>query len=297
MQCSAPVYRGDPVNSITSCGVCIACRCNKASEWAVRGSHERMMCDSACSITLTYDPEHVPPLGFNPVHLEKFWKNLRRQLEYHKMPGSKFKYILSSEYGEYDDGRKKFSHPHYHAVLFGLDFPDKYFWRKGKLGHKLYRSEFLEKIWKFGHCEIGGAEQEMIDYVCRYTLKKVYGDNEKATDHYGFFVQHSSGEPFQLQYIREFFRSSNGIGLKFLENYWDDIFSYDELILDGKRRPVPTYYMNKLRAKSESFYQQIKSVRAENVGFQPFYATRFQPLIKSLDDRRICNEARMKLYS
>lgn len=297
MQCSAPVFRRDPVGAVTPCGVCIACRCNKASEWSVRGSHERMMCDSACSITLTYDPDHVPPLGLNPVHLRNFWKLLRRQLDYRKIPGAKFKYLACGEYGENDDGSKKFSHPHYHAVLFGLDFSDKYFWRKGKLGHKLFRSDFLEEIWKFGHCEVGGAEQEMIDYVARYTLKKVYGDNEMATDHYGFSVFHSSGDLFPLQRVREFLRSSNGIGLKFLENFWDDIFSYDELVLYGKRRAIPTYYMNKLRDKSESFYQQIKASRLENVGFKPYYSARSSGLIKSLEDLRICNEARMGLYS
>lgn len=259
MQCvGKPTFGG-------ACKSCVACRINHASSWAVRGAHERSLHADACSITLTYDraSDMYPWSGLQKKHLQDFFKRLRRHLEYYKLPGQFFKYMACGEYGEFDDGSPDFSHPHYHAVFFGLDFPDKYFWRNGKLGHKLYRSPILEKVWPFGNCEIGGAEDEMINYVSSYILKKVNGD--RALSHY--FARRFCdvlGNHFDFLYNEEFFLSSKrpAIGLRFLENFWDDIFSYDEVVVGGKRKPVPPYYLNKLREKSELFYTMIKRERA-----------------------------------
>lgn len=42
------------------CGKCLACRANNASQWATRVMHEAEYVKTACFVTLTYSPEHVP---------------------------------------------------------------------------------------------------------------------------------------------------------------------------------------------------------------------------------------------
>lgn len=274
------------------CKNCLGCRVNHAASWAVRGAHERMMHDDACSITLTYSEDHVPWSGLQKKHLQDFFKRLRRQLEYYDMPGQGFKYMACGEYGE------QLERPHFHAVFFGLDFPDKYFWRTTELGHKVYRSDFLESQWTFGNCEIGNADDDMINYVASYILKKVNG--EKMVDHYSTYL-HCDVLLNRFDWIRpqEFFLSSRrpAIGLTFLQDYWDDIFSYDELVLHGRFKNIPTYYLNKLRDKSEGIYQMIKRERAfSRLEREVLYPDR-EALTKALSDVSINQKARMSLYS
>lgn len=281
------------------CKSCIGCRLNHASSWAVRGSHERALHDDACSITLTYDRNSImyPWSGLQKKHLQDFFKRFRRHLDYHDMPGQDFKYMACGEYGEFDDGSIDFSHPHYHAVLFGFDFSDKYFWRTGKLGHKLYRSPFLEKLWPFGHCEIGGAEDEMINYVSSYILKKVTGDRQ-LSHYFSRRFCDELGNHFDFLFNQEFFLSSRrpAIGLRFLENAWDDIFSHDEVVVSGKRKPVPEYYLRKLRDRSELLYTQIKHERKRyNIDHSEFILT--EGLTYRRKARKAVLEARMNLYS
>jgi len=291
MQCVGPPSFGGV------CRTCIACRLNYAAMWAVRGSHERSLWDVSCSITLTYDDDHVPWSGLQKKHFQDFLKRLRRQLSYYKMSGADFKYIACGEYGDESGVRSTFGHPHFHAVFFGLDFPDKYKWRKGKLGHQMFRSDFLEKQWTFGNAEIGGADDEMINYVCAYVTKKVTG--QRALSHYASrrFCD-EMGNHFDFLYNSEFFLSSRrpAIGLRFLEDNFDDIFAHDEVILaGGVRKPVPQYYANKLRERSEILYQSVRHDR--------LYSARDRFQIKANDaltsrklDRKLNLEARLGLY-
>lgn len=279
------------------CNSCVACRVNKASMWAVRGAHERNLHDVSCSITLTYSDDHVPWSGLQKKHLQDFFKRLRRHLEYYKKPGQGFKYMACGEYGDGSGQRSYFGHPHYHAVLFGLDFPDKYKWRKGKLGHQLYRSPVLEELWPFGNSEIGGADDEMINYVSAYILKKVTGERERS-HYFGRRFCDVMGNHFDFLFNTEFFLSSRrpAIALRFLEKHWDDIFSYDEVVVNGRHRPVPKYYLNKLREKSELLYTMIKHERSYS------RVDNFEKIShEALPERRIARktvfEAKKALYS
>lgn len=293
MQCVGPPSFGGV------CKACVACRINHASSWAVRGSHERSLHADACSITLTYDRDNdaYPWSGLQKKHFQDFFKRLRRHLEYYDLPGQGFKYMACGEYGELDDGSIDFSHPHYHAVFFGLDFPDKYFWRNGKLGHKLYRSPTLEKIWTFGNCEIGGAEDEMIAYVSSYILKKVTGDRQ-LSHYFSRRFCDVLGNHFDFLYNQEFFLSSRrpAIGLRFLENYWDDIFAYNEVVINGQRKPVPPYYLNKLRDQSEIFYRQFK-LEAQSRRVDNFAKTASNALTSRKLARKTNLLARKELHS
>lgn len=158
------------------CGQCRGCRYMRTKEWAVRCYLEAQTAKCSAFLNLTYSPEHLPENGtLVKKDLQKFIKRLRRNLEYQN-PDLKIRFYASGEYGD-DNGR-----PHYHVLIFGYDFPDKYFFKKSRKFHKLYRSPFLEKCWTAGHSWIGDVQLESAAYVAGYIRKKING--EVAEEHY-----------------------------------------------------------------------------------------------------------------
>jgi hypothetical protein len=100
-----------------ACGQCIGCRLERSRQWAIRCVHEASLHEHNSFITLTYNDENLPADGSLDVrHWQLFMKRLR------KRHGSGIRYFHCGEYGS------KHRRPHYHACLFGLDFPDKKLW-------------------------------------------------------------------------------------------------------------------------------------------------------------------------
>ena len=100
------------------CGRCIGCRLDRSKEWAVRCVHEQQMHEQSCFVTLTYkDTELVHTPDGHPTlfheHFQLFMKRLRKKF------GDNISYFMSGEYGD------ETFRPHYHAILFGVDFKDK----------------------------------------------------------------------------------------------------------------------------------------------------------------------------
>lgn len=161
--------------------------------------------------------------------------------------------------GEYGSKNKR---PHYHAILFNLDFNDKYFWRKTDSGHPSYRSPTLEKLWPFGHAEIGAANFETAAYVARYILKKVSGP--LAESHYES-LNEKTGEITDL--LPEYTTMSRrpGIGRAWLEKYTGDVYPADRVIIKQKgeyveQRP-PKYYDNIFSLAEPEIFEDIQFIR------------------------------------
>ena len=153
------------------CGQCVGCRLERSRQWALRCVHEASLHKENCFITLTYNDEHLPEHG----HLiyrdfQLFMKRLR------KRTGVRVRFYMCGEYGE------NFGRPHFHACLFGYNFPDLVRWKAGK--STLYRSKLLESLWTDGYSSVGEVSFESAAYVARYILKKVTGDDAEA--HYTF---------------------------------------------------------------------------------------------------------------
>jgi len=188
------------------CGRCIGCRLFRSQEWATRVMHEASMHDCNSFVTLTYDDENVPrELVYR--HFQLFMKRLRKQY-----PGSRF--FMCGEYGE--EGFR----PHFHACLFGVHFSDRTFWRRLPSGHFLYRSESLERLWRYGFSSIGDVTFDSAAYVARYCVKKVVGND--ADQHYWSFDVFT-GEAFRVE--PEFARMSlkPGIGVPWAERFSGDL--------------------------------------------------------------------------
>lgn len=200
------------------CGRCIGCRLEKSRQWAVRCMHEASLYESNCFITCTYRPEDLPPGGsLVPEHWVLFMKRLREKYG----PGIRFFHC-----GEYGD---KLERPHHHAILFNHDFRDKVLHSTSK-GIKLYTSEELDALWKYGFCSVGEATFESAGYIARYSLKKVpwaYGGEE----HYGGRV------PEYLTMSRK-----PGIGHEWIKKFGREVYPSDQVIVNGVACKPPRYY-------------------------------------------------------
>lgn len=231
------------------CGQCIGCRLQRSSQWATRIVHEASLHDQNCFVTLTYDNHNLPPDGqINVEHFQKFMKRLRFNTK------KKIRYYHCGEYGE------KFSRPHYHACLFGIDFLEDRELIKETKGSKLYKSETLQKCWKKGFCSIGNLTYESAAYVARYIMKKQNGDN--AIHHY---VDKETGECLTKEYTTMSRRP--GIGSDWFDKHHKDIFPQDHVVIKNglKYREVspPKYYASKYEVTHPEEWEQIKKTRKQ----------------------------------
>ena len=155
------------------CGQCIGCRLEYSRQWAIRCMHEAQLHESNAFITLTYADEHLPQdRSLDKREFQLFIKRLRKSIQPQRL-----RYFHCGEYGA------KLGRPHYHACLFGFDFPDKELQRYSKTGEKLYRSDLLDSAWQNkGWALIGEVTFQSAAYVARYITKKITG--EAAHDHY-----------------------------------------------------------------------------------------------------------------
>lgn len=234
------------------CGRCIGCKLERSRQWAMRCVHESSLHSSNSFITLTYDDFNLPRLGsLNLPDYQNFMKRFRKALG---KAGKKVRFFHCGEYGE-KEGR-----PHYHAIIFGYDFPDKYYWRTSDSGEKLYRSPFLESLWDLGSSEIGDVTFQSAAYVARYALKKITGP--MAEEHYRV-IDYETGEILgsrSPEYVTMSRRP--GIGAGWFEKYKTDMFPDDSLVLNGVKMRPPRFYDNRFEILDPQRMDAIRAKRA-----------------------------------
>ncbi len=231
------------------CGQCIGCRLDRSREWAIRCVHEAQLYSENCFLTLTYSNEFLPAdCSLDERHFQRFIKRLRRRFS-----GQRIRYFYCGEYGE------RLHRPHYHACLFNFDFPDKV-----PVNDHLYRSDLLERLWRFGFCSIGEVTFESAAYVARYVVKKVFGD--KAAAHYEVVVE-DTGEVLQLkpEYTNMSLgrKPGDGIGGEFYRRFKDDMFPSDECVVDGIVHKPPRYYEKLYKLEDPEGFLRVKRKRDE----------------------------------
>lgn len=215
------------------CGSCIGCKLERSRQWAIRCVHEASLYPHNCFITLTYDDDHLPSNGsLRKVDFQKFMRRLRKAV---RRIDKKLK-IRFFHCGEYGD---RFGRPHYHALIFGFDFLDKYLWRTTSAGCKAYRSPLLEKLWPYGNSELGDVTFESAAYVARYCVKKVTGVHAAA--HYTR-VDADTGEFFRISPEYTTMSRRPGIGRPWLEKYAKEVFDNDSVVMRGIEMKPPKAY-------------------------------------------------------
>lgn len=172
------------------CGQCLECKINLSKQWADRCTLEAMSYrpDQCTFITLTIDQDHlfsefisdcidlesgeifhVPEVQKRPLQL--FLKRVRAAF-----PDNKLRFFGCGEYGS------KNYRPHYHLLLYGLDFHDLKPLEDsvaGISGDSLYQSDTLDKLWNKGMAAVAPFSWASAAYVARYTTKKLYSKEER----------------------------------------------------------------------------------------------------------------------
>lgn len=238
------------------CGQCVGCRLERSRQWAMRCLHEASLYDRNVFITLTYSDEHVPEdWSLRYSDYQKFFKRLRKQYAYFDVRTWSYapRYYMCGEYGE------QFSRPHFHACVFGCDFPDREYFRTNQSGSRLYTSKTLEKLWPYGYSSVGDVTFESAAYVARYVMKKVTGRN--ADRHYEA-VDSDTGEIFYR--VPEFNHMSlkPGIGARWFDLYKSDVYPHDSIRVNGMKVRPPKYYDKLLEASDYGMHEGVTLLRA-----------------------------------
>lgn len=231
------------------CGQCVGCRLERSRQWAMRCVHESQMHKSSCFVTLTYDDVNLPPgASLYYVDYQRFMKRLRKYFT-----GTNVRFYMCGEYGEAT------MRPHYHSLLFGVNFPDKRRFSKGPDGSYLCTSDVLSKLWPHGNSLIGDVTFQSAAYVARYCMKKVTGS--QAVEYYKS-VNLATGEIFDR--VPEFNKMSlkPGIGATWLEKFQSDVYPRNYVVMNGVKVKPPKYYDRKFEAVDAMTLEMLKYDRA-----------------------------------
>lgn len=195
------------------CGKCLQCRIDKRNEWTMRLSFE-LQKSKGCFVTLTYDNFNLPKdESLHKEHLQLFLKRLRKNIE-----PLKIKYYAVGEYGEKGNIVTGLHRPHYHLIITGLTA------LKGQV--------VISKSWKLGFSKTLPANTSTIRYVLKYMDKQIF-DKIKLKDTYG-------------KKLPPFATMSQGIGLEWIFKNYDTVEYFNGIPFNGKVRPVPRYYIQRL---------------------------------------------------
>lgn len=276
------------------CGHCTGCKMQNASSWANRMEMELPYHENAWFLTLTYDNEHVPwsynqglgvnkktgeieieNLTLNYEDMQKFWKRLRRYIEYHKMGIGKLMYFQAGEYGG------KTHRPHYHAIVYDLPIEQKdlkvY---KKRNGSVYYNVEWLSKLWGMGHVVIAQAEWKAMAYTARYTTKKIYGhDAKRYYEELGVLPE------------RCMMSKNPAIGEKYYQDHKEEIYTKDEIQLKNGKRCKPPRYFDKLFDLEHSNAKPLTDKESELIEDTIVKAESEELKAIKRERRRIANDA------
>ena len=256
----------EPFQVTIPCNQCIGCRLERSRQWATRCMHEASLYQNNCFITLTYDDDHLPENGsLRYKDFQDFMKRLRwraQGLEPVLRDGKTtypIRFYMCSEYGE------RYGRPHYHAILFNYDFPDKQVLKRTGSGELIYRSSFLEELWSSGYSSIGNVTFDSAAYVARYIMKKATGD--AAFHKYGK-IDYDTGEYIHLEVEDNKMSRKPGIAKDWFDKYYEDVYNNDEVIIPRKKRNIqakpPRYYDNQFEVIYPGDFELIKSKRKKN---------------------------------
>lgn len=244
-------YADRPVT--LACGQCVGCRLERSRQWAVRCMHEAKLHENNCFITLTYSDEHLPPGGSLSVEdHQNFMKRLRDKIRRDRL-GGKFKFYLCGEYGE------RTGRPHYHACIFGFDFPDRVYVADGPNGDKYYSSKLLEALWPFGNHSIGDVTFQSAAYCARYVMKKVTG---KVADEYYRWTD-KDGVVWDLHPEYTAMSRRGGIGRDFIMRYMADVYPDDFVVVNAKKARPPRFYDSQYELADRLGFVRLKAARIE----------------------------------
>ncbi len=242
------------------CGSCEGCRSVRIKNWAIRGYHESLTNTrltsygpviNGCFVTLTYDEDNVPSdYSLRLADWKSFCKKLRRDV-------GKFRFLACGEYGP------KGQRPHFHACIYGIDFHED---REicatstAKKDSVEWTSNTLSRTWKRGFCTLGPLSFATASYTAGYVMKKLSGAQHLQTN----AIYGADSRPILLRKQEFNVMSKNpGLGAKWFEKYWSDVYPEDCVHIEGKTYRPPSYYDELLLRRDPALHHQVLTKRRE----------------------------------
>lgn len=206
--------------------------------------HEAQLHNQSCFITNTYDDKHLPEgNSLNYTDFQLFMKRARRRYS-----PARVRFYMSGEYGE------QFGRPHYHAILFGIDFEDKLYLAKSDAGDRLYTSDTLQQLWPFGQTTIGEVTFKSAAYIARYCFDKITGQPAKL--HYEYVdadgVIHQRTPEFNKMSLKP------GIGKDWLTQFKSDVYPEGMVVVNGSKTRAPRYYDQWQKKEDPQAYELLQ---------------------------------------
>jgi len=196
----------------------MACLQTKRNHWTFRLTQELNASNSAYFVTLTYDDDHLPAIGFSKRDVQLFIKKLRKDSQ------GKIRYYLVAEYGD------QTFRAHYHAIMFNIH------------DDKMTASRMILDNWQNGQILVGSCTPASIHYVTKYVITKSYAWYMSDDEELNALLK-----PFALM--------SKGIGRSYVEktrSYHDGKIEHAKTVSpDGIPGSLPRYYAEKLYSKAE----------------------------------------------
>lgn len=163
------------------------------------------------------------------------------------------RFYMAGEYGEL------YGRPHYHSLLFGVDFRDKVYHGKTKAGEKIYLSETLNNLWGKGYTSIGRVTFNSAAYISRYVMKKQTGDGNKQNYE---ITDLETGEIIIQKKEYNCMSRATGIGKKWLTQFSPDIYTRDKVITkQGRELRPPRYYDKQYKRMDKAHLEHLKHAR------------------------------------
>ena len=252
MSCAHPFLMeftryGTRYNEYIPCGYCLNCRVDKQNQLVHRCEQELINYKCGAFVTLTYDDLHIInnlnhdssgnlQATLNRSDLRHYMYRLRSNIK-NRMPNNllsnhHFKFLAVGEYGQ--DGQI-FDRPHFHILLFGLDFA-------------VCKKE-IENAWQGrGMLKVLPILNGGIAYVLKYLDKQLFGKQAEQK-----YDNNNLERPFQVH--------SLGLGNSLYKNQCSYIKTHNGCYhWKGKDFPVPPYYKNKYYYQSFKYINKARTI-------------------------------------
>lgn len=234
--CIMPWYRSD-IKQMLPCGGCYGCRRDRLLLWTARAQYEHSRYQSASFLTLTYDEYHLPRSHAlaDPSLCKQQATGFFNRLHGKCPPHAR---LLVGEYGD------RFARPHYHALIYGLDWHD-------------YMPVF-DKTWPHGSIKSLPVSAGSVRYVLDYMRKNINGP--LAVELYDKTLRE-----------RPFFTASRHFGEQFFSDHAEEISKTGFVSIGSRLCCVPTHYKNIYAKKDSASVFSREEFLLENI-VKPFRA-------------------------
>lgn len=175
-------------------------------------------------------------------------RRLRKSLD------KKISYFACGEYGYDENQPTKLGRPHFHALIFGHQFPDIEPVGLSHNGSQRYKSQTLAQIWGMGNIDVGDVTLQSAGYVARYTTKKQSGG--RGAKHY-VKICPITGEYHNVLPEMLLCSKKPAIGLNWYNKYKTDL-QKGYIVVQGDKCPIPKYYKKLLDLEDNINWQLNK---------------------------------------